>query len=286
VPGDSPSVRDRWWREPLVHFVVLGVVLFALFNWRGAGGGSPRIVITPGQVDALAAAFTRTWQRPPTDVELKIQIDEYVREEMATREAMAIGLDRDDTVIRRRLRQKLEFLAEDSLEAAPPTDAELQAWLDTHQDAFRGEPEIAFRQVYLNPQVRKASLDADTRQLTDRLSRGAADAPIEALGDSVMLPRDVARTARSEVARQFGNAFADAVLAVTPGRWAGPIRSEYGVHLVYVSEREASHVPALAAVRGQVEREFMADRHQRQLDAMYARLLERYRVVVEPRGRK
>ena len=145
----------RLWHEPLVHFLAIGALLFVVFHWGGGSrAGSSRIVITPGQIDAIVAGFTRTWQRPPTEEELKGQLDEHVREEIATREAMALGLDRDDTVIQRRLRQKLEFMTEDAIEATPPTDAELQAWLDAHPDRFRLETEVAFRQVYLSPDRR------------------------------------------------------------------------------------------------------------------------------------
>jgi hypothetical protein len=107
---------------------------------RRSNAGSSHIVITSGQIDAIVAGFTRTWQRPPTEEELKVQLDEHVREEIATREALALGLDRDDTIIRRRLRQKLEFMAEDAIDATPPIDADLQSWLDAHPDTFRLEP--------------------------------------------------------------------------------------------------------------------------------------------------
>jgi hypothetical protein len=122
-----------WLREPLVLFLAIGALLFLIFHFWGDGGsGANRIVITSSQIDAFAAQFARTWQRPPTDQELKGLINDYVRAEMATREAMAMGLDRDGTIIRRRLRQKLEFMAEDTINATPPTDTELQAWLDQH----------------------------------------------------------------------------------------------------------------------------------------------------------
>ena len=122
-------------------------------------------MITPGQIDSLAATFTRTWQRPPTEVELKGLVDDHVRNEMATREAVALGLDRDDTVIARRLRQKLEFLVEDSADAAPVTDADLQAWLERHPDQFRKAPEVAFRQVYLSPDRRGDAAERDAQRL-------------------------------------------------------------------------------------------------------------------------
>lgn len=127
----------RWLREPLVHFLAIGALLFALSQWRSGTGTSERIVITAGTIDALAAGFERTWLRPPTDEELKEQIDDYVRAEAAAREAVALGLDRDDTIVRRRLQQKLEFMTEEEVDAPPPDDAALQAWLDAHPNAFR-----------------------------------------------------------------------------------------------------------------------------------------------------
>ena len=164
-------------REPLVHFLLLGGLLFLFFEWRGSGGPtSSRIVITPGLVEHLASGFARTWQRPPTDAELKGLIDDYVKEEIATREAVGMGLDRDDTIIRRRLRQKLEFLVEDAASSAPPTDAELQAWLDEHPQSFRAEPQLAFRQVYVSPERRGASAATDAEKLLARLRAKGKDA--------------------------------------------------------------------------------------------------------------
>ncbi len=271
----------RWLREPLVHFLALGAALFALSQWRG-GSGSNRIVITPGQVDSLAASFARTWQRPPSEAELKGLVDEHVREELAAREAASLGLDRDDVVIRRRLRQKLEFLVEDTLESVPVTDAELQAWLDKHPDRFRAEPEVAFRQVYLNPDRRGDAVERDASKLLERLSSAGRDAGLRA-GDPTMLPHEVEHSTRSGVAGQFGEEFADAVLQVEPGRWAGPLQSGYGMHLVWVDAKEAGRLPKLDEVRPLVERELLAARRREQIDAMYAQMLARYKVVVEQR---
>ena len=281
------ETRRGWsglWHEPLLHFLLLGALLFLVFNWRGGGGpGSTRIVITPGQIDAMVAGFARTWQRPPAEEELKGLVDDYVREEMATREAMALGLDRDDTIIRRRLRQKLEFAAEDAIDAVPATDAELQAWLDEHAATYRTDPAVAFRQVYLSEDRRGAAVDGDARQLLARLSSAGPEAATDELGDPLMLPREVELSPRTDVARQFGEEFADAVLALETGRWAGPVRSGYGVHIVLVRERTEGRSPTLADVRPLVERDFLSDRRRQRLDAMYEGLLRHYRVTVEPR---
>jgi hypothetical protein len=204
-----------------------------------------------------------------------------VREEIATREAMAAGLDRDDAVIRRRLRQKLEFVAEDSIDATPPTDAQLQAWLEAHPESFRIEPSIAFRQVYLNPDRRGAATEIDGLRLLERLKAAGPDADLGSLGDSLMLPNELERSTRTEVARQFGEDFADAVVKIEPGRWTGPVRSGYGAHIVFVRERVEGRLPSLDDVRPLVEREFTSARRKRELDSLYQKLLERYRVSFE-----
>jgi hypothetical protein len=270
-------------REPLLHFLAIGAALFLWFHWSGggAGAGTTRIVITAGQIEHLAAGYTKAWQRAPTDVELKGLIDDWLREEIAVREAMAAGLDRDDTVIRRRLRQKLEFLVEDAAEAAPPTDAALQAWLAAHPDAFRSEPQLAFRQVYLNRDRRGAAAEADARAILARLAAAGPDARVDEFGDPTQLPQDVALAPQRDIDRVFGDGFAARLATLPPGTWAGPVRSGYGLHLVLVRERADASLPDLAAVRPAVERDFLADRRRRQLAAMYERLLAKYSVVVE-----
>ena len=270
-------------REPLLHFLAIGAALFLYFHLHGGGTGptSSRIVLTSGQINQLAAGFAKTWQRPPTDVEIKGLVDDWVREEIAVREAMAMGLDRDDTVIRRRLRQKLEFVVEDVVAAAAPTEQELQAWLNAHADSFRIEPQVAFRQVYVSRDRRGSAAEPDARALLARLRQAGPGARIDNLGDPIMLPQEVDLSSRGEVARTFGDDFAGSIEALAPGTWAGPIQSGFGLHLVLVRERIAGSLPDLARVRPAVEREFASDRRSRQLAAMYERLLAKYKVVIE-----
>ncbi|MBE0627879.1 MAG: peptidyl-prolyl cis-trans isomerase [Burkholderiales bacterium] len=272
-------------KEPLLHFLALGAALFLFFHFSGGGSGpaSSRIVITPGQIEYFAASYAKTWQRAPSDAELKALIDDWVREEIAVREAMAGGLDRDDIVVRRRLRQKFEFVVEDIAEVAPPTDQELQTWLNAHADAFRIEPGAAFRQVYFSRERRGAEAEADARAALARLAKAGSDARIEHLGDPIMLPQEVPLARRSDIARVFGQDFAERIESIAPGSWAGPVESGYGLHLVLIRERVAAKVPELAAIRPAVERELTAERRRRQLAAMYERLLAKYTVLVEKR---
>lgn len=267
--------------EPLLHFVGLGLLLFAWFEWRGSGSGSSRIVITPGQLEHLASGFARTWQRPPTEAELDALVNDHVREEIATREAVANGLDRDDTIIRRRLRQKLEFLVEDAAEQAPPTDAELRRWMDEHPDAFRTEPQVTFEQVFVSAARRGRRARDDAERILARLHAAGPASGAARLGDPSALPTELRLAPLREVSLTFGEGFARILETVPAGGWAGPIESAYGLHLVRVRELVAAGPPDLAAVRSRVEREVVTERRRRALDEVYRRLLARYDVRIE-----
>ena len=269
-------------REPLVHFLLLGGLLFLFFEARGGPGGplSTRIAVTPGQVQHLASGYARTWSRPPTAAELKGLIDEYVKEEIATREATALGLDRDDTVIRQRLRQKLEFLGGESGATAPPTEAEIVAWQKAHPGAFGGELQLSFRQLFLRADRRKDAR-AEAAKLLARLRAFGPDAPTGDLGDATMLPAEMPLGPLREVAIAFGEGFARQLAAAPAGEWTGPLESSYGLHLVLVRERVAAVEPSLATIRPLVERELLAERQKKELQALYERLLAKYTVTIE-----
>ena len=270
-------------REPLVHFLLLGAVLFGGFALVSdhSSTRTSQIVVTPGHLEHLTVSFTRTWQRPPTAPELAGLIEDYIREEVLYREAVAMGLDRDDTIVRRRLRQKLEFLTEETAETAPPSDAELQTFLQQQPDAFRVEPRLAFQHVYVSRDRHGDATDAAARQLLGQLSTGAAAPDIAALGDPFLLPPEFALSSRSDIARLFGDAFATQLQDLEPGHWAGPIESAYGLHLVFVRERMDGRVPALAEVRQAVQREWLAARRKAVNEQFYQHLRARYTVVVE-----
>ncbi|MFI4943995.1 MAG: peptidyl-prolyl cis-trans isomerase [Burkholderiales bacterium] len=268
-------------REPLVQFLLLGGTLFLYSGWRGSG--SSRINVSTGQIEHLAAGFARTWQRPPSEAEMKGLVDDYVKEEIATREAIAMGLDRDDTVIRRRLRQKLEFLVEEDASLAAPTDAELQAWLDAHPESFASEPRVAFRQVFVSPERRGAAARPHAEALVARLSAAGPGAATGRLGDPSMLPAEQELAPLGEAARAFGQEFATTLVSLEPLRWTGPIESPYGLHVVLVRERAPAARPALAEVRPLVERELLAERKKTELQQLYERLLQKYPVSIEGR---
>jgi PPIC-type PPIASE domain len=273
----------RLLREPLLHFLLLGAALFALHRAVAGPGGVPaaEIVVTRGRLDALAQGFAQTWQRPPTPEELAGLVDDYVRDEVLYREAVAIGLDRDDTVVRRRMRQKLEFLAEDAELGAEPTDADLAAHLAAHPDAYRLDVQLTFTQIFLDPGKRGAALPADAAALLETLRAHPEAVDLETAGDSLLLePRYVDAT-EADVARQFGAEFAAAIAGQTVGVWVGPVRSGYGWHLVRIDARTPGRTPELADVREAVARDWEAQRRAAALDADYERMKGGYRIQIE-----
>ena len=273
-------------REPLLHFLLLGAALFALDAWlrptAGASQAATEIVVSEGRVRALAQNFARTWQRPPTRAELDGLIESFVREEVMVREALALGLDRDDALIRRRLQQKIEFIAEGTIDAVPPTDAELEAYLQAHPETFRVEPTLSFTQVYLDPARRGDALAADAAKLRERLDRTDTAAEAAALGDPLrLLDAHYDGVPKHEVGKIFGAEFAEALARQPQGEWAGPVASGYGMHLVRLERLEAGGLPPLADVRAQVEREWANARRQQLMQAYYERLRARYAVQVQ-----
>jgi hypothetical protein len=273
----------RLLREPLLHFLLLGAALFIAYGLMAPPGssGPGNIVVTTGQIRHLATGFAKTWQRPPTDEELKGLIDDWVREEIATREAMALGLDKDDTVIRRRLRQKLEFVSDAIAAETAPTDADLNAYLQAHPESFRLEPRFTFSQVYLDPAKHGGHLADDAAQVLARLRRAGGKADLSSLGDSFLLEQTFASAPASEVAKQFGDKFAAKLEELAPGQWQGPVESGYGLHLVLVRERTEGGLPELADVRDVVRREWENARRLEGTATFYQALLKRYTVTVE-----
>jgi len=270
-------------REPLLHFLLLGAAIFAAYSLVSKRSSTEpgKIVITQSQVENLAFGFAKTWQRPPTDQELAGLVRDRVREEVYYREAMALGLDKDDTVIRRRLRQKMEFVSDDLAAQAEPTDAELNAYLKAHAGKFPVEQRFTFRHVYLNPEKHRANLARDTAQLLAELKKSGDKADISALGDVFLLEHDFTALPASEVAKQFGEPFAAKLGGLQPGQWEGPVESGYGVHLVKVSERSEGRLPALADVRVAVRREWDNDRRKEANEKFFQELLKRYAVTIE-----
>ena len=266
-------------REPLLHFLLIGAALFLVYDLkRDVGNEAPnRIVVTQGQQEQLVANFNRTWLRPPTKDELAGLVDNYVREEVFYREAMTMGLDQDDPMVRRRMRMKLEFILDD-LSTQTVADADLAAFLQEHPEKFRAETQLSFQQVFLDPKKRK-DIEADAQELLTRLNNGTA---AETVGDSTLTPFEYRLATQSDIKRSLGEGFAFEVNKLSPGEWTGPVYSAYGAHLLKVSERIEARLPALAEIRELVKREYLVVLKQEQKDLVYKKLRDNYDVTVEP----
>lgn len=268
--------------EPLTHFLALALAIFVAYGLLNPSERNrpDRILVTGAKIEQLAAFFTSTWQRAPTTTELKGLVDDYIKEEIYYREALALGLDKDDTIIRRRLRNKMEFLNQAEAEAAVATQAELEAHLKANQKKFEIEPAVAFRHVFLSPDKRRLTIDTDAAALLEYLLANPEIA-VDSLGDSTLLPPELPMTGNGAISKMFGPEFADAIDQLTPGKWAGPIKSAFGLHIVLVLERRPSRIPALDEVRDAVAREWANEKRAAIDEARFKTFLNRYDVVIE-----
>ena len=271
-------------REPMVHFLVIGAAIFALSAWFGGRNETApprdRIVVTGGRVQQLAQIFAKTWQRPPTAQELRGLVDAYIKEEVYYREALKIGLDRDDTLIRRRMQQKMEFLTEPAEDALAATDADLESWLAAHRADFHVAPKLAFEQIFINPERSEELPDARAGKLLKEANNAPPGADFGKLGDPTLLPRATRLAPVSLVDRNFGKGFGERLMVLPLKVWSGPVKSPYGLHLVSVTERRAGYDPPLAEVRAAVERDWRDARRDAFRKAEYERLRDKYEIVL------
>ncbi|MEE9471976.1 MAG: peptidylprolyl isomerase [Gemmatimonadota bacterium] len=275
----------RWLASPAVAFLVIGALLFglqALLSERGAGGDSSRIEVTETEIGLLTDYFTRQWNRPPTEDQLRGLVDDHVRREVLYREALALGLDRGDEVIRRRMVQKFEFLTEDLAGQLQPPDAALQTYLEENRERYRYPELRSFTHVYFNVDERGDAVFAEAESVLADL-RASPDAAAKAseLGDPFMLARHYRAVSPQEASRLFGGRFADALFELEPGDWQGPVASGYGLHLVLVTDVEGSSMPELDDVIGPVLTDYQREVRERAQEEILASLMERYVVEID-----
>ena len=270
-----------WLREPLLHFLAIGAAIFLLYRLVGGEQQGPReIVVSEARIEALAESFSRVWMRPPSADEIRGLVEDYIREEVYYREALALGLDRDDTVIRRRMRQKMEFVSGDIAATSEPADAELQIFLDSHAGAFQLPASFDFQQVFFSSDRRGEQALAEARRVAQELA-GAGNGVAAPEGDPSLLPAQMSGVTPREVANVFGEAFSAEIENAPVGSWIGPVESPFGAHVVLVSAREEGRLPPLAEIRPAVLREWQAVRQKEVDEAFYRGLLDKYDVHVE-----
>jgi hypothetical protein len=269
-------------KEPLLHFLVLGALIFAYYDWVSGGiPDSEEILITRGDQQHLLNIFARTWQRPPTTQEFEGLLQDHIRNEIAYREGVAMGFDQGDTIIRRRMRQKLELLTDEIVALAEPTDNELGEFLQTNPELFRLDPRFDLRLIYFSKDQRGNSAHADALTLLERLKQDPSS-DWTTMGDPWLLPNEYRDTSFNDLERQMGESFTEAVQDIEPGEWTGPVTSGYGLHLVIVDSRIAGRDPGLDEVRDLVRTQLMNQRRLEATDQMYRGMAEKYSIEIEP----
>ena len=269
-------------RQPLVHFLVIGVLIFLADAARDAPDDPQEQVInvSASRINALAKTWEARRMQPPSPAELQDLIDGYVREEILYREAKQLGLDRDDTVIRRRLAQKMEFLYQDLQTAGEPEDEALQAYYEKYEERYREPVRLSFRQFYFSTDRRGARAMASARTALVSLRNGQ-EGNEGTLGDPSMLEHEYRNLSRQEIRDRFGEEFAAELTGLPTGHWYGPVRSAYGLHVVQIERRSDGRQPALDEVRRRVLRDYMHKQEEMSDRAFYQRLRRNYSVNIE-----
>lgn len=273
-------------REPLLHFLLLGAVFFLVYIWLNPldnFSAGDQIHISQNDIDRFVQIFQKQWNRKPTRQELDGMVQAHLKEEILYREALALGMEKDDTIVRRRLAQKMEFLITDVIVPVEVEDKELMAFYQKHSERYTRAARMSFRHIYFNPDKRGERLldEAKATLTTLQATNAGVDVP-EEYGDRFMLQQRYSLLSVSQITRMFGGEFAEELVKLTPGSWQGPIKSGYGVHLVYVQQREAASIYPFAEVRERVKNDYLFDLRQTRNEAMLEKLKTRYEITIAP----
>ena len=284
-PPRFPRLAGRWLREPLLHFVVLGIALFAAYGYlhRGANGVEPskQITLTLDDLRQLDTYFESQWHRQPTPEEFTHMVENKVQEEVLYREALALGLDKEDTIVKRRMAQKMQFLAEDVAAAHEPTTDELQSWYAKNGDRFAVPGRVSFRHLYFSPDRRGPRARDDAAKAAERLAGEPEDSKLAAsLADPFMFQDYYGDRTAEQLAREFGPPFAQAVARLAPGSWQGPIESGYGWHLVFVDTAVPGRTPAFEEVEPDVKTAWLGEQKERAWREAYEVMRAKYTVLL------
>jgi peptidyl-prolyl cis-trans isomerase C len=272
-------------REPLLHFMFIGAViylLYAVFAEPVAEEIDKTIVVSACEIEWMNTTWQKRWNRSPTAAELDSLIKQYIKETVLYREALTMGLNKHDQIIRRRLAQKLEFLAKDLVALTPPTEEELQSYFIEHQEYYSESTRYTFTQVFVDPDKRgDATLDDAEKIKAALIAKGKNIEDVSGLGDGLMLQNYYPGKDQDEIQKQFGSGFAESLVELSPGQWYGPVLSGYGVHLVYVHSIVEPPVVVFEDVSQRVTLDWETEKGIELNDQFYKSLREQYTVVIE-----
>lgn len=276
--SSEPKAGSGWrrlLRDPLLHFLAIGAVLFAGIAFV-RGLQKPHVRIDAAELEQLATYWEMQMQRPPTRQELASIIHERVDEELLAREALRLGLDKDDMIIRRRLAQKMAFASEDTATIPEPSDATLEAFYKKTAEQYATPERVALRHIYFSRDRGGMPPESAAEEALKTIRGGGVPA-----GDPFLLPLTYADITVADISRDYGPKFLQAALKAPIGVWVGPVESPYGMHLVRVERRLATQTPPLDQVKDEVKAAWLADQRERNRRAYLASLRKRYQVEVE-----
>jgi parvulin-like peptidyl-prolyl isomerase len=275
----------KFFREPLVHFLIIGAALFVIYGLidkQDAEEQGKTITITAGEIKWLSESWQKRWNRPPTAEERDGLVKQYLREMILYREAVAMGLDRDDTVIRRRMAQKLEFLTQDMVSPPPPTEDELKSYFEEHMNRYQQPDLITFTHVFFDPDKRGNQTLKDAEIVkTELIALQQPPQDARSFGDQFMLQSYYPERSEADVAKLFGSGFAGPVFELAPQQWHGPVLSGYGTHLVYVHVHQKAPAPKFTELEEQVRQDWINDQREQLYEKYIAGLMESYDVTIE-----
>jgi peptidyl-prolyl cis-trans isomerase C len=273
----------RLLREPLVHFLLLGAILFGVYaavaGGRGDAEQSKQIRLTIDDFSQMVLIFQSQWRRDPTPEELRLLVEDKVREEVLYREALALGLDKNDTIVKRRMAQKMQFLAEDVAAAREPASEELGTWFEANRAQFAHPPRISFRHLYFSPDRRGTRARDDAAAALAKLAGQPEDSTLAAtLADAFMFQEYYRDRAPEFLGKEFGPNFALAVAKLPSGSWQGPIESGFGWHLVFVDTLIPGRVPAFEEAEAEVRKAWLAEQKVQAWEKAYLDMRAKYTV--------
>jgi peptidyl-prolyl cis-trans isomerase C len=279
------SAMRRLLREPLVHFLLIGALLFGLYgltqSGRPATAPSKEIRLSLDEIRQLTLLYQSQWRRPPTPQELERMVENKVQQEILYREALAMGLDKGDEIVKRRMAQKMQFLAEDVAAAREPTTAELKSWFEKNSAKFAQPPRLSFRHLYFSTDRRGARARDDAEQALAKLAGQPVDAKIAgSLADPFMFQGYYRDRAPDHLAKEFGPPFALAVAKLPPGSWQGPVESGFGWHLVFVDTLIPGRVPAFEEVEPDVRTAWLNEQKALAWEKAYKAMRANYTVLL------
>ena len=272
-------------KEPLIQFCVIGAMIYAAYAFTGnqaVEDSVKRIAVTAGQIKALEDAWRKRWNRAPTTQELQGVVRQSLRERVLAREAIAMGLDKDDIVIQRRLSQKLEYLSQDLLGAGTPSAQELAAFLEKNAKTYETPARVTLTHIFFDPDERgQQALEEAKSQKVVLANLKVPPTDARSYGDQFMLQSYYPQRSYAELARLFGSGFVETLTKLAPKQWHGPVLSGYGVHLVYIHHREEALPAKLSDVRERILADWQNMKRKELSEKYLAGLIERYEVSVE-----